>query len=49
MHAVQGCTEEMKVCPGTLDTVSRNPALHCEFDPCPDPEEVSAELQVSIR
>ena len=31
------CTEEAKACPdGT--TVGRNPALNCEFDPCPSPE-----------
>ncbi|MBN2066964.1 MAG: hypothetical protein JW744_00670 [Candidatus Diapherotrites archaeon] len=29
------CTEEAKVCPDG-STVGRNPALNCEFDPCPE-------------
>jgi len=32
-----GCTEEAKVCPDG-STVGRNPALNCEFDPCPEAE-----------
>lgn len=28
------CTEEAKICPDG-SAVGRNPALNCEFDPCP--------------
>jgi len=31
----QTCTEEAKLCPDGVTSVGRNPALNCEFDPCP--------------
>jgi len=38
----QACTEEAKICPdGTV--VGRNPALNCEFDPCPQQKECAEE------
>ena len=42
------CTEEAKICPdGTA--VGRNPELDCEFDPCPEAEEIDKEEAKTVQ